>query len=155
VGLDGAQLSGIAAIIVALTGAGIFTVRGHRKQKAGVPASEAEIESNLHEDKKRLTKALDELQANLTAEQDLRRQQAEAHEQRRIREARVYNRKINELVQQRNELADNAARNRRRFIEKYGEEELRLFIAVPDFEETWTSAELRELKKIAEDAETA
>lgn len=153
--LDGPQLQGIAAIIVAVGGLGFFGVRGYRKQKAGVPASEVEIEVNLHEDKRRLQKLVDELNRKLTEEQNLRRAQAEAHEQRRIREVRMYSRKIDEVVQQRNELAENAARNRRRFIENYGEAELRLFIDVPDFDETWTAAELRELRKIGEDAETA
>lgn len=154
-GLDGPQLQGIAAIITALGIGGVFTVRGIRKQKAGVPASEADIETNLHEDKRQLLKTVNELNAKLTEEANARRAQAEAAENRRLAEARVYRRMIDRIVQERNELAENAARNRRRFIEKYGEDELRDFIDVPDLSETWTQAELREMRRIADEAEQA
>lgn len=149
---DGPQLQGFAAIIAALGIGGVFGVRGIRKQRAGVPPSEAEIDANLVDDKKALQKDVAELQAKLTEEAELRREQAELAEQRRLGEARIYTQKISEVVQQRNELAEIAARNRRRFIEKYGEEELRVFIDTPDFPETWSASELREFKRLADDA---
>lgn len=149
-GLDGPQLQGIAAIIVALGAAGFFGVRGVRKQRAGVPAHEDEISKNLIEDKRDLEALTDRLQDTLNEERALRARQADAAEQRRMSEARLYQAKIDELVQQRNKLADNAARNRRRFIERYGEEALSTFLPPPDFDETWSAQELREFKRLSD-----
>lgn len=149
-GLDGPQLQGIAAIIVALGAAGFFGARGLKKQRQGVPAHEGDIDSNLIEDKRELETLNSELQQKINEEIALRAQMLDAAEQRRLAEARIYQGKIDEVVRQRNKLADNAVRNRRRFIEKYGETELRMFIDVPDFDETWTAAELREFKRLSD-----
>lgn len=149
-GLDGPQLQGIAAIILALAAAGFFGARGLKKQRNGVPAHEGDIDKNLLEDKRDLEDLNDRLQGKLEEEQTLRAKQVDAAEQRRMSEARLYQQKIDEVVRQRNRLADNAARNRRRFIEKYGEESLSLFLVSPDFDETWTAAELREFKRLSD-----
>lgn len=149
-GLDGPQLQGIAAIILALAAAGFFGARGLKKQRNGVPAHEGDIDKNLLEDKRDLEDLNDRLQGKLEEEQTLRAKQVDAAEQRRMSEARLYQQKIEEVVRQRNRLADNAARNRRRFIEKYGEESLSLFLVSPDFDETWTAAELREFKRLSD-----
>lgn len=149
-GLDGPQLQGIAAIIVALGAAGFFGARGLKKQRQGVPAHEGDIDANLIDDKRELEELASALQAKLTEEQALRARMLDAAEQRRMSEARIYQGKINEVVEQRNKLADTAARNRRRFIEKYGEDALSMFIMVPEFDETWTAAELREFKRLSD-----
>lgn len=151
-GLDGPQLAGIAAIIVALTGGTGLFIRGRAKQKVGVPASEVDIESNLVDDKRRLQKDNDRLQALLTEEANTRRAQAEAAENRRIGEQRLYRRKIDELGDFIRDQQEVTARNRRRFIEKYGEEELKGFLDSPELDETWTAAELREFKRLSDEA---
>lgn len=152
-GLDGPQLQGIAAIITALAAAGFFTYRGIRKQRAGVPASEAEIEANLVDDKKRLQRDNDRLHALLTEEANARRAQAEAAENRRIAEARLYRKKIDELGDVIRDQQEITARNRRRFIERYGEDALAGFLEFQGPEETWTAAELREFKRLSDDAQ--
>lgn len=151
-GLDGPQLQGIAAIIAALGVGGVFTYRGVKKQRAGVPASEADIETNLHEDKRRLQKDNDRLHELLTEEANARRAQAEAAENRRIAEARLYRRKIDELGDIIRDQQEVTARNRRRFIEQYGEEALKGFLESPELDETWTAAELREFKRLSDEA---
>lgn len=148
--IDGAFLGGVAAIITAMAGAGWFTVRGINKRKAGVPAREDEIDRDLLDDKRELIADVDELHAKLETERQLRLRLLDAAERRRQGEVLLYQQKLAEVIQERNELADNAARNRRRFIEKYGESELSLFIAPPPVSETWTAAELREFRRLAE-----
>lgn len=149
---DGPQLQGIAAIIVALSGIGYFSVRNVKKRRAGVPASEDEIESNLIDDKKALQKDNDRLQGLLTEAHELLRERAEAAENRRLGEVRLYQRKIDELLQRIREGQEVSARNRRRFIEKYGESALSGFLEAPELDETWTPAELREFRKLADEA---
>lgn len=149
--LDGPQLQGIAAIIGALGISGFFGVRGIRKQKAGVPATDTEIDKNLIDDKRELLEQLDELRELLAKEQGLRLRQAAIAESRRVQEIRLYDAKIAEVVRQRDAAYEASTRNRRRFIERYGEENLGIFMQLPETGETWTAAELRELKRLSDE----
>lgn len=148
---DGPQLQGIAAIIGALGLSGFFTIRGRRKQKAGVPASDAEIDKNLVDDKRDLEAECDDLREQLATAQGehLRRDAiAEAHRSALVR---IYEAKISDIIRQRDAAYESSTRNRRRFIERYGEENLGIFVQLPDPGETWSYAELRELKRIRDD----
>ncbi len=147
---DGPQLQGIAAIIGALGVGGFVGVRGLRKQKAGVPATDAEIDKNLADDKRELLEDVDELRDLLAKEQGLRLRQAAIAESRRVQESRLYESKIADVVRQRNEAYETLARNRRRFIERYGEDNLGIFLQLPEPDETWTAAELRELRRLSD-----
>jgi hypothetical protein len=149
--IDGPFLVGLAALITAIAGVLELTRRGVKKRRAGVPAREDEIDHDLIDDKRELIAEVDELHTKLDALHELRIKQMNAAEQRRVAEARLYQEKIDELVRERNALADTAARNRRRFIEKYGEDQLHLFIAPPNLAETWSAAEIREFRRLAND----
>jgi hypothetical protein len=150
--IDGPFLVGLAAVITAIAGVLELTRRGVKKRKAGVPAREDEIDHDLLDDKRELLKEVDELHAKVDELHTLRLRQLAAAESRRREEARLYEDKIADLVRERNRLADLTARNRRRFIEKYGEQNLTLFMDPPDLSETWTAAELRRFKQLADDA---
>ena len=150
--VDGPFLTGIAAIIGSIVGAFELTRRGLKKRRAGVPAREDQIDTDLLEDKRELIKELDDLHIVLEKERALRMRQNDAAEQRRLSEVRVYQERLDRVIRERNQIAENSARNRRRFIEKYGEDQLGIFLPPPNLEETWTSAELREFKRLADNA---
>lgn len=148
--IDGPFLLGIAGIITALFGGAELLRRGVNKQRGGVPVREDELDRDLLRDRAKLLKQLDEARDEIDRMQheisDLdvrRRTELDAAESRRTGEARIYQSKVDELVRARNHLADVSARNRRRFVEKFGEEALVGFEPAGPLEDTWTPEDLQ------------